>query len=244
MVGRYAKARLTHHRDSSAYCLAVSALLAAQDRRSFQRLDLAPSWGGFAKCLSLHLVAPRLTERMQPTNWSANGVFLAEEGLEVRRGLGGRTDGRFGTREVASGSADTVAPRSRECSGSSRTRLDDAMAEWRAAFNAAHQIEDAGERRRAVALASREMRYFADRLRTAQVVPPPTEYGAIAFGHRVTFTRDDGRRQAFRIVGEDEADPRIGSISYVSPVARALIGRTAGDLVLVGDRESEILSIA
>jgi len=60
MVGRYAKARLTHHRDSSAYCLAVSALLAAQDRRSFQRLDLAPSWGGFAKCLSLHLVAPRL----------------------------------------------------------------------------------------------------------------------------------------------------------------------------------------
>jgi len=60
---------------------------------------------------------------MQPTNWSANGVFLAEEGLEVRRGLGGRTDGRFGSREVGSGSADTVAPRSRECSGSSRTRL-------------------------------------------------------------------------------------------------------------------------
>jgi hypothetical protein len=41
------------------------------------------------------------------------------------------------------------------------------MAEWRAAYNAAQQIEDAGERRRAVAAASREMRYFADRLRTA-----------------------------------------------------------------------------
>ena len=119
--------------------------------------------------------------------------------------------------------------------------LVNAMAEWRAAYNAAQQIEDAGERRRAVAVASREMRYFADRLRTAQVVPQPT--GAIAFGHQVTFNRDDGRRQAFRIVGEDEADPRNGSISYVSPVARALIGKAAGDVVLVGDHEIEVLSI-
>ena len=117
------------------------------------------------------------------------------------------------------------------------------MAEWRAAYNAAQQIEEAGERRRAVAAASREMRYFADRLRTAQVLPPPTEFGAVAFGHQVTFSRDDGRRQVFRIVGEDEADPRNGSISYVSPVARALIGKAPGDVVLVGDHEIEILSI-
>jgi transcription elongation GreA/GreB family factor len=74
-------------------------------------------------------------------------------------------------------------------------------------------------------------------------VPPPVEVGAAAFGHRVTFKRDDGRRQTFRIVGEDEADPRSGSISYVSPVARALIGKAAGDIVLVSDREIEILSI-
>jgi transcription elongation GreA/GreB family factor len=128
--------------------------------------------------------------------------------------------------------------------GSGLVALANAMAEWRAAYNAAQQIEDAGERRRAVAVASREMRYFADRLSTAQVVPPPAEYGAIAFGHQVTFTRDDGRRQAFKIVGEDEADPRNGSISYVSPVARALIGRASGDVVAVGDHEIEILSIA
>ena len=87
------------------------------------------------------------------------------------------------------------------------------------------------------------MRYFADRLRTAQIVPQPTEFGAVAFGHRVTFKRDDGRRQVFRIVGEDEADPRNGTISYVSPVARALIGRAVGDVVLTGDHEIEILSI-
>ena len=104
----------------------------------------------------------------------------------------------------------------------------EALAEWRAAYNAAHQ------RRRAVAVASCEMSYFADRLGTAQVIPPPTGADAVAFGHQVTFKRDDGRRQAFRIVGEDEADPRNGSISYVSPVARALIGKAAGDIVWVG----------
>jgi transcription elongation GreA/GreB family factor len=59
----------------------------------------------------------------------------------------------------------------------------------------------------------------------------------------VTFRRDDGRRQAFRIVGEDEADPRHGSISYVSPVARALTGTAAGEIVLAADHEIEILSI-
>jgi len=117
------------------------------------------------------------------------------------------------------------------------------MAEYRKVYNAAQQIEDSSERRRAVAVASREMRYFADRLRTAQLVPPPADFSAVAFGHRVTFQRDDGRRQAFRIVGEDEADPRNGSISYVSPVAWALIGKAAGDVVLLGDHEIEILSI-
>jgi transcription elongation GreA/GreB family factor len=121
--------------------------------------------------------------------------------------------------------------------------LANALAESHAAYNAAQHIEDAGERRRALAVASRETRYFAARLRTAQVFPPPVEFGTVALGHKVTFKRNDGRRQAFRIVGEDEADPRNGSISYISPVARALIGKAAGDIVLVGNREIEILSI-
>ena len=121
--------------------------------------------------------------------------------------------------------------------------LTNAMRDSRTAYDAAQRLEDAGERRRAVAVASRDMRYFADRLRTAELVPPPAELRAVAFGHRVTFARDDGRRQVFRIVGEDEADPRNGSISYVSPVARALIGRSAGEIVVMGDHEIELLSI-
>jgi transcription elongation GreA/GreB family factor len=43
--------------------------------------------------------------------------------------------------------------------------------------------------------------------------------------------RDDGRRQTFQIVGEDEADPRRGSIAYVSPLAHRLIGKRVGETV-------------
>jgi transcription elongation GreA/GreB family factor len=136
-----------------------------------------------------------------------------------------------------------ISPHPNLVTASGLELLAKAIRESRTVYDAAQRIEDAGERRRAVAVASRDMRYFADRLRTAQLVPPPAGFSAVAFGHRVTFRRDDGRRQAFRIVGEDEADARNGSISYVSPVARALIGRAAGEIVLVGDHEIEILSI-
>jgi transcription elongation GreA/GreB family factor len=59
----------------------------------------------------------------------------------------------------------------------------------------------------------------------AQVITNPTSTDTVAFGCTVTFKRDDGRVQKFRIVGEDEADPKAGSISFVSPVARLLMGK-------------------
>ena len=121
--------------------------------------------------------------------------------------------------------------------------LDAARAAGRAAYHAAQQIEDLNERRGAVAAASRDMRYFAERLKTAQLMPDPVARDTVAFGSVATFARDDGRRQTFRIVGEDEADPRAGSISYVSPVARALIGKAAGDRVVLGDHEIEVLAV-
>jgi transcription elongation GreA/GreB family factor len=122
--------------------------------------------------------------------------------------------------------------------------LEKAMAEARATYDTAQQIEDINERRRAVAPAFRDIRYFAERLRTAQLVPSSAAGDLVAFGNRVTFRRDDGRRQVFRIVGEDEADPRNGSISYVSPVSRALIGKAVGDVAVLGDGEIEVLAIA
>jgi transcription elongation GreA/GreB family factor len=136
-----------------------------------------------------------------------------------------------------------ISPHPNLVTASGLEALTNAMRERRTAYVAAQRIEDVGERRRAVAIASRDMRYFADRLRTAQLIPAPADFSVVTFGHQVTFKCDDGRRQAFRIVGEDEADPRNGSISYFSPVAWALIGRATGEIVLAGDREIEILSI-
>jgi transcription elongation GreA/GreB family factor len=59
----------------------------------------------------------------------------------------------------------------------------------------------------------------------------------------VTIIRDDGREQAFQIVGEDEADPKNGTISHVSPLARSLISRRVGDIIRAGEDEAEILAI-
>lgn len=114
----------------------------------------------------------------------------------------------------------------------------------RTAYEAASLIEDVNERRRQAASPLRDLRYFAERLRTAQLVPAPATTQTIAFGSTVTFTRDDGRRQTYRIVGEDEADPKAGSISYMSPIAVIFMGKTVGDSVSLGDQELEIVAIS
>jgi transcription elongation GreA/GreB family factor len=82
------------------------------------------------------------------------------------------------------------------------------------------------------------------RVRTAEVIPNPTSTDIVAFGSTVTFRRDDGRVQTYRIVGEDEADPKAGSISFVAPVARLLMGKAVGDVVGAAGQEIEIMAIA
>lgn len=102
------------------------------------------------------------------------------------------------------------------------------------AYEAANAIEDVNERRRQGAIPLRDARYFAARVRTAQLIPVPASADLVAFGSTVTFKRDDGRVQTYRIVGEDEADPKTGSIWFVSPVATRLMGKAVGDSVSVG----------
>jgi transcription elongation GreA/GreB family factor len=114
----------------------------------------------------------------------------------------------------------------------------------REAYETAQKIEDVNERRRQAAAPLRDARYFAARVRTAQVIAHPASTDAVAFGSTVTFRRDDGRVQTYRIVGEDEADPKSGSISFVSPVARLLIGKAVGDVVRPSGQELEIITIS
>ena len=114
----------------------------------------------------------------------------------------------------------------------------------REAYEAAQKIEDVNERRRLSAIPLRDARYFSERLRTAQLVPDPVSTDVVAFGSTVTFSRADGRVQKFRIVGEDEADPKAGTVSFASPVAKSLLGKTVGEVVGAGSQELEIIAIS
>ena len=90
---------------------------------------------------------------------------------------------------------------------------------------------------------ARDLRYWLARRGSAQVVDPPARGDTVQFGSRVTIERADGRRQTFRIVGEDEADPAAGSISWVSPMGAALLRREDGDVVRVAGSEVEVVAI-
>ncbi len=122
--------------------------------------------------------------------------------------------------------------------------LERQLQEARAAYEAAQTTEDVNERRRLSAIPIRDVRYFSERLRTAQVQPDPSSADVVAFGSTVTFRREDGRVQTFRIVGEDEADPKAGSISFASPVAKSLMGKAVGDSAGLDSNELEIIAIS
>lgn len=122
--------------------------------------------------------------------------------------------------------------------------METQLQQARDAYEAASKIEDVNERRRAAAIPLRDARYLAERVRTAQIITDPTSFDVVAFGSTVTFSRDDGRVQTYRIVGEDEADPKAGSISFVSPVAQKIMTKAVGDIVSVGDQELEIVAIS
>ena len=106
-----------------------------------------------------------------------------------------------------------------------------------------HAAAQAAADRAALARISRDLRYWTARRTTAEVIAPPARANEVQFGCTVTIAREDGRRQTYRIVGEDEADPSGGTISYVSPVARALLGKKIGDVVRAGNSDAEVLEI-
>ncbi|MDY8111099.1 GreA/GreB family elongation factor [Fulvimarina sp. 2208YS6-2-32] len=105
------------------------------------------------------------------------------------------------------------------------------------------EARDAGDK---VALAhiNRDLRYWKARHATAELVRPPHDPQTVQFGCVVSIERPDGREQRFTIVGIDEADPREGYLSYLSPLARTLIGKSVGDTVKAGASDAEITAIA
>jgi len=121
--------------------------------------------------------------------------------------------------------------------------LDAELAAARAAHAEAQASGDVGADRTPMARATRDLRYWSARRASAQLVPGGGEAGIVRFGSRVTLDRADGRRQTFRIVGEDEADPAKGAVSHVSPLARALFGKGAGDTAILAGAEVEVIGV-
>jgi len=94
----------------------------------------------------------------------------------------------------------------------------------------------------------REIRYLEARIERAILVDPATQpRGEVAFGATVRVADPSGGEREFAIVGEDEADAEHGSVSWVSPLARALLGAEIGDEIVwrrpAGDIALEVLAI-
>jgi transcription elongation GreA/GreB family factor len=117
------------------------------------------------------------------------------------------------------------------------------LAAARAAYAGAQAQGGVSTDRTAMARATRDLRYWSARRANAQLTEPAIAPGVVQFGRTVEIEREDGRRQTFRIVGEDEADPAKGSISYVSPLAAGLLRKTVGDVATVNGSEVEIVAV-
>ena len=120
--------------------------------------------------------------------------------------------------------------------------IDAALASARAAYTAAQSKGDIEADRTAMARATRDLRYWSARRASAQRVETDPD-GRVRFGGTVTIEREDGRTQTWRITGEDEADPAAGSVSHVSPLAVALMGKQVGDEAVIAGQGVEVVAV-
>ena len=133
-----------------------------------------------------------------------------------------------------------ISPHANLVTAEGLARIEAEVARLQQEHAAAHEAKD----RAALARAARDLRYWTARRASAQLAPQPSDRSKVHFGATVSIVRDDGRRQTFRIVGEDEADPAHGTLSHVSPLARALFGKQVGDTVEAANSQAEIVEIA
>jgi transcription elongation GreA/GreB family factor len=131
-----------------------------------------------------------------------------------------------------------IAPYPNLVTAEGLAQIEEALTRFTEQHNAARAAGDPV----ATARTARDMRYWSARRATAQLTEP-TPGSQVQFGSRVTLRRPDGSTRAYRIVGIDEANPKKGTLSYVSPLAQALMGKELGDAVALGPSEGEIVGI-
>lgn len=95
----------------------------------------------------------------------------------------------------------------------------------------------------------RRIRFLTKRLEIAEVTDPSLHHGAtqVFFGATVTYAEESGAERTITIVGIDEADSLHGQVSWISPIARALLKANEGDAVKLvtpaGVQEVEVLEV-
>ncbi|HKC49681.1 MAG TPA: GreA/GreB family elongation factor [Myxococcota bacterium] len=127
-------------------------------------------------------------------------------------------------------------------------RLRDELAALHAERGRAGALADEKQRGRALGALTQRRVALEQRIATAELVPPPSEsLERVRFGATVTVAGADGERR-YEIVGVDEADPAQGMLAFTSPLARALVGRAAGDTIRLrtprGEEEVVITRVA
>lgn len=114
-----------------------------------------------------------------------------------------------------------------------------------AALEAEQRAARAADDKPLLARARRDLRYWQQRRASARLVPVAAlPIDAVRFGVSVTLRFEDGGERVFRIVGEDEADPARGLVSFVAPLGRELTGKAIGDEVRLLGRTAEIVALA
>ena len=109
-------------------------------------------------------------------------------------------------------------------------------------------LEDEAEQRKVMAVVNGKLRLLAERIRSARVLYPPESPDEVRFGAKVTLNVvGKNIKQQFQIVGVDEADVKRQKIAFVSPMARAIIGKKVGQVaqLKLGSevRELQVLDI-
>ncbi len=104
------------------------------------------------------------------------------------------------------------------------------------------QLKDGSCDKYAKAEVERDLRYWIARRASAELAPDQLPIDEIRFGHLVTIQRDS-HLQTFRIVGQDEANPQEGLLSYIAPLAHALMGAAVGEMVRFRQQDIEIKAI-
>ena len=110
-----------------------------------------------------------------------------------------------------------------------------------------YSLESAKDNKQRLADIERDLRYFNQRVQSAQVVAPATSTDKVQIGSWVTFANEQDEQQRIQLVGEDQADAHANLINWGSPLGRALLGAQVGDEVLwkrpVGDQLIEVLRV-